>query len=283
MGWSTWQPCQEGCLDTDRGHVGGQTSRPAQAWSPTTVQDSRMLRLNQFICSQKSCNRLEFQSRLDKTGFKNKPTVETQRKPHPVRSRVLPVLLLGETVAEVFGCKSGIHINNLEHKRAALKINVMGSTPAAQGQRSKNFLFFFFLHLTNEWNDTNLVNFDDSEQHLDLLWARPWGQDAGTEREIIQTSSCLHLVLQNKRLPSWHKSQLWAFISKVTVLQVEHMYLHIAFHEVAQNRERTFKKQIQFKRNFANRFNKFTPCPQVLIRMGNAAISSQSWEFWQQC
>lgn len=220
--------------------------------------------------------------KVDKTGFKNKTTAEIQRKPHTVRSRVLPVLLLGETVAEVFGCKSGIHINNLEHKRAALKINVMGSTPAAQGQRSKNFLFFF-LHLTNEWNDTNLVSFDDSEQHLDLLWARPWGQDAGTEKEIIQTFSCLDLVLQNKRLPSWHKSQLWTFISKVTVLQVEHMYLHIAFHEVAQNRERTFKKQIQFKRNFANRFNKFTPCPQVLIRMGNAAISSQSWEFRQQC
>lgn len=54
------------------------------------------------------------------------------------------------------------------------------------------------------------------------------------------------------------------------------MHLQMAFHEVAQNRERTFKKQIQFKRNFANRLNKFTACPQVLIRMRNATISSQS-------
>lgn len=56
-----------------------------------------------------------------------------------VSSRVLPILLLWEAVAEVLSRKSGIHINNLKHKRAALKTNVMASTPAAQGQRSKNF------------------------------------------------------------------------------------------------------------------------------------------------
>lgn len=95
--------------------------------------------------------------KVDKTGFKNKTTVEIQRKPHTVRSRVLPVLLLGETVAEVFGCKSGIHINNLEHKRAALKIKVMGSTPAAQGQRSKNFLFFFCISQMSETTPTSLA------------------------------------------------------------------------------------------------------------------------------
>lgn len=83
----------------------------------------------------------QVQIKVDKTVFKNKTTVEIEWKTKTVRSRVLPILLSWETVAEVFSCKSGVHINNLKHRRAALKINVMGSTPAAQGQRSKNFHF----------------------------------------------------------------------------------------------------------------------------------------------
>lgn len=39
IGLLTWQPCEEGYLDKDRWHVGGQASIPVQACSATIVQE----------------------------------------------------------------------------------------------------------------------------------------------------------------------------------------------------------------------------------------------------
>lgn len=64
------------------------------------------------------------------------------------------------------------------------------------------------------------------------------------------------------------------FVSRVTVLeQAEHMYLNLAVHQFVQHRECMFTNQIQFKRNFANRLNKFATLPHALVRMGNAKIN----------
>lgn len=100
-------------------------------------KNSMMLRLSVYLVTEK-LQPPEFQVKgVDKTYLyleKKGGFCEKQKQP-----RVLPILLLWETLAEVFSCKSGIHFNNLKHKWAALKINVMASTPAAREQRSDTF------------------------------------------------------------------------------------------------------------------------------------------------
>lgn len=172
------------------------------------VQESKDAARDRLIRSQKSCNQLNVKSRrwIKPICIKENPTgIKLKSK------SVLPILLLWETVTEVFSSKSGIHFSDLKHKSAALKINRMDSPAAGQSKGQATLINAVQKRL---WNGTDLISFNDGEQHPNRLWARSRGQDAGRGKEKSPIKGKLSNILMLRITIATHKDAKLILICK---------------------------------------------------------------------
>lgn len=234
---------------------------------------------------QKSCNQLNVKSRrwIKSIYMKKKPT-EIKLK----TKSVLPILLLWETVTEVLSSKSGIHFNNLKHKSTALKINMTGSPAVGQNKGQTTLINAVQKWL---WNGTNLISFNDGEQHLNLLWAGSWGQDTGTEKEKSPIKVKLSNILMLRITIASHKDAQLILKSKLNSKETLQTglttWVKVSVRTTTDHLPELAKKSsnlVSYNRSKSmtggpDRICATSPARRRLIRMGSAEISTLSWEF----